>query len=46
MVPALMFGTASLRLQQQTTELFDLSTRASQHVLEKIQTFKAKPFAI
>ena len=28
---------------QQTTELFDLSTRASQHVLEKVN---AKPFTV
>ena len=29
---------------QQTTELFDLSTRASQNVLEKVQALNAKPF--
>jgi phasin family protein len=31
---------------QQTTELFDLSTRASQHVLEKVQALNAKPFTV
>jgi phasin family protein len=31
---------------QQTTELFDLSTRASQHVLEKVQALKAKNFTV
>ena len=31
---------------QQTTELFDLSTRASQNVLEKVQALNAKPFTV
>ena len=31
---------------QQTTELFDLSTRASQNVLEKVQALNAKPFTL
>jgi len=31
---------------QQTTELFDLSTRASQNVLEKIQALNAKSFTV
>jgi phasin family protein len=31
---------------QQTTELFDLSTRASQNVLEKVQALSAKPFTL
>jgi phasin family protein len=31
---------------QQTTDLFDLSTRASQHVLEKVQSLNAKPFTV
>ena len=31
---------------QQTTELFDLSTRASQHVLEKVRALNAKNFTV
>jgi phasin family protein len=31
---------------QQATELFDLSTRASQNVLEKVQALNAKPFTL
>jgi len=31
---------------QQTTELFDLSTRASRNVLEKIQALNAKSFTV
>ena len=31
---------------QQTTELFDLSTRASQNVLERIQALNAKSFTV
>jgi hypothetical protein len=37
------FATKSM---QQTTELFALSTRASQHVLEKVQALKAKNFTV
>ena len=35
------FAAQSMR---QTTELYDLSTRASQNVLEKVQALNAKPF--
>ena len=37
------FATQSM---QQTTELFDLSTRASQQVLEKVQALNAKTFTV
>jgi phasin family protein len=37
------FATQSMR---QTTELFDLSTRASQHVLEKVRALNAKNFTV
>jgi len=40
------FQKFAAQSMQQTTELFDLSTRASQNVLEKFQILSAKPFTV
>ena len=40
------FQKFAARSMQQTTELFDLSTHASQNVLEKVQALNAKPFTV
>ena len=40
------FQKFAAQSMQQTTELFDLSTRASQNVLEKVQALNAKPFTV